>query len=289
MVRFTALALIVLAGCARAIPHAVTLGGDVSRPTEPAPVTPVSSQSAWLASHVVFEGNEKVSRADLLSVMHPHADGPYPSQYELEKDLVLLTSLYYDRGYVLARIDQPALEGDKVRFRIDEGSRFRIGTIVVHDIDAHGVPIKTPDGLPTRRHIRSRPGDWFSRRVVAEDLDEIKRLYKDVGYPAVEISPQSPVDSEHTTIDITIPMIDLGPRVTIDHVEITGSPDVPDDLVRRALEISDGEVFNATKLDAARKRLLALRLFERVDIAYDVDINATTSRTALRVELTPRH
>ena len=141
------------------------------------------------------------------------ANGPYPEE-ALERDVLLLCAHYYDRGYVNARVDTPEITGDKVRIRITEGPRFRVGRVEAHDLDEHGAALSTPDGAPTRSHFRARAGEWFNRRVFIDDLETIRGLYRSAGYANVQVEPVTEVNSERASIDIVIEHIELGPRVT---------------------------------------------------------------------------
>jgi outer membrane protein assembly factor BamA len=118
----------------------------------------------------------------------------------------------------------------------------------------------------------------------------LRALYHDVGYPCVEISPATHVDLEHRVVDLIIEKINLGPRVTIDRVDVIApSPDVAA-RARQSLGITRGDLYDATKLEDARKRLVASGVWS-VDLSYQIDgaaLSLKNATTTIRVELTPR-
>ncbi len=277
----------VLAALALAL---VACGG--TRPSSVTLAAPAGTQRQVARAgeaRVVFEGNHDVSRDDLLAVLHFPASGPYPEDV-LERDVLLLHAAYYDRGYVDATVAPPTVEASAdgadsiVRFRIQEGRRYRIGRIEVHEVDTDGAGASV-GGSSLRGRMRARDGEWFNRQTLADDLEVIRRMHRDLGYPLVEVEPQVHLDRDRSIIDVTVP-ISRGPRVTLDHVVITGADDVPRAEVRRALDFPEGSLFSEGLLRTARERLLALGVFD--DVAISTKGTATDPHWTLLVELTPR-
>lgn len=255
------------------------------------PVTPHEQQAISLqerrpgASRVHFEGNRAISRDDLLGVLHFPATGPYATD-QLDNDGLYIQALYYDRGYIAVKVTAKRTGADAVTFQIEEGARFRIGKLEVREVDANGSPVPPLDGMPARAHFRSKPGDWFSRRALVDDLDALRRIYQDAGYGLVEIEPLTEIDPQGTFIDITIPKIDLGPEVVIDRVEVLGSQ-IPTERVLAEIDIPRGSRYNATKLERARKRLLAIGWYDEVWVSVS-EMTRDHPRAVIKVEVRPR-
>jgi len=258
----------------------------VSEPSAPAPAQPERQGSA----RVVFEGNRDLTRDDLLEVMRTDDvdAGPYDPDV-LERDLLLIAAAYYDHGYVNVKVGEPIVVTAKdgtvdIRIPISEGVRFRIGKLEIDERDANGASVPPLGGIPLRERLRPRDGDWFSRKVLIEDLSAIRRLYHDEGYGSVEADPETELDPQHATMDVTIP-VHRGPLVTIDHVNVVGDAGIPVDRLRRAIRIADGSPYGETKLDEARARVVALG----VDVWVSTESNPSTTSWTVTFEVQARH
>ena len=61
-------------------------------------------------------------------------------------------------------------------------------------------------------------------------------------------------------------MIDEGPRIYIERININGNLRTHDYVVRREFRLAEGDAFNPLLVDKAKKRLQALGFFKAVDI-----------------------
>ncbi|MCA8903445.1 MAG: BamA/TamA family outer membrane protein, partial [Hyphomonas sp.] len=61
-------------------------------------------------------------------------------------------------------------------------------------------------------------------------------------------------------------VVDEGPRVYIDRINIVGNTQTLDRVIRRELRISEGDAFNRILLDRSKNRVKALGYFKEVDI-----------------------
>ena len=139
---------------------------------------------------VRFDGNRAVPTAALqaavaqLGAAISEPDGP-------ERLAVVVTALYFDRGYIAVRVDEPTRASDgALVVRLSEGDRF-----AVHAISFSGAWPRAEDDL--RAVMRTRAGAVFCRADVAADLRRLSAL---AGGAAV--TPLTRIDVEHHTIDL---------------------------------------------------------------------------------------
>jgi outer membrane protein assembly factor BamA len=245
--------LLLCAACSGPTKHVVTVAAPVA-----ANVTPVHG----LATHganIRFEGNAVASRAQLLDAMQTD---------DVEAGIARVLAFYYDRGYVDVRVDPPVTEGAITRLVIHEGRRFRIRKIVADE--------------PMRSRLRARAGEWFNRRVWVDDLEAIRAPYRDAGYPLVDVRPILDVDHDHDLVDIRV-SLETGPLVRVERVEVIG---VPASRVHGLIDVHPGDLFDATKIEATRQRLLATGAYASVDASYGgIDPSARDARAVVRFEL----
>ena len=63
--------------------------------------------------------------------------------------------------------------------------------------------------------------------------------------------------------------VERGPLVHFERIEIRGNSKTRDKVIRRELEVAEGELFHETNLERSRRRVTALGYCERVDISTE--------------------
>ena len=231
---------------------------------------------------VTFIGNEHVSDDELREVMQTGNGGFFAfgsggsyKQDVLERDILLLNALYYDKGYMSVQIGTPRVmlttdrEGIEITILIHEGPRFKIRQLKIYERDNDGKEIDPLGGRKALREmIHSHSGDWFNRAQIVKDLESVRTLYKDAGYYTVEAEPETEVDPTSAQVDIVIP-IRRGPPVRIERIEIKGNTKTRDKVIRRELQIQEGELYSETGVELSRRRIMALGYFDRVDVSKE--------------------
>ena len=77
--------------------------------------------------------------------------------------------------------------------------------------------------------------------------------------------PRYDRDEINRRINITY-MIEEGPRVYIERINIVGNFRTQDDVIRREFRLAEGDAFNRLLVEAARRRLRSLGFFKTVEI-----------------------
>jgi outer membrane protein insertion porin family len=119
-----------------------------------------------------------------------------------------------------------------------------------------------------RDKLRAKSGDWFNRAELIKDLTAVRTLYRDAGFANVEAEPETELDPVSAQVDIIIP-IRRGPPVHIERIEIKGNTKTRDRVLRREMEIQEGQLFSETGLENSKRRITALGYFERVDVSTE--------------------
>lgn len=248
---------------------------------------------------ITFVGNYNVPEEELRQVMQTGqisilsfgSGGPY-RQDIFERDVLLLNALYYDKGYMNVSIGTPRVmltpdrEGIEITLLIHEGPRFKIRQLKVFERDADGREIEPLGGRRALRQLlKAKSGDWFNRAELVKDLGAVRTLYRDAGYANVEAEPETELDPVKKEVDIIIP-IRRGPIVHIERIEVKGNTKTRDKVVRREMEIEEGNLFSETKLEDSKKRIVALGYFERVDMSTEQ--GSTPETINVNIEVTER-
>jgi outer membrane protein insertion porin family len=242
----------------------------------------ISEHQPVTVRRITFIGNYNVPDSELREVMQTGqgsifsfgSGGPY-RQDAFERDVLMVNALYYDKGYMSVQIGTPRVmltpdrEGIEITLVIHEGPRFKIRQLKIFERDNDGREVEPIGGRRAlRQMIRAHSGDYFNRAELVKDLQAVKTLYRDAGYANVENEPETELDPVHQEVDIIIP-IKRGPLVHVERIEIKGNTKTRDKVLRREMEIEEGQLFSETKLEDSKRRITALGYFERVDVSTE--------------------
>jgi len=244
----------------------------------------VTEREKLSVRRINFVGNHGVPTEELMEVMLTGkggllgslglggVDGPF-RQDVFERDVMVLSALYYDKGYLAVQIGTPRVmitpdrEGIEITIGVEEGPRYRIRALQIEERDEDGHPIEPLGG---RRHLRemlrARPGDFFNRGELVKDIAAVQTMYRDAGYANVEVPPATELDPDRSEVDVRVAIKRRRP-VRFGRVEIRGNTKTRDKVIRRELEIGEEAPFSESGLDRSRRRVQALGFFERVDLS----------------------
>jgi outer membrane protein insertion porin family len=220
----------------------------------------------FIGNHMIPDDELRLAiqtrRPDALSFMN---DSGVYNQEAFERDLLLVSAHYWDKGFATVKVGTPQLRlsRDKeymyLSIPIDEGPVFSIGTV-----NFKGDLIGTPaDNLAK---IGMRAGTTFSRTQIAEDREKLSAYYQDQGYAYANISPLTKPDLASRKINLTYEVA-RGKRAYFERINIRGNSKTRDKVIRREMKIAEGELFNNTNLETSKRRITALGFFDNVVVS----------------------
>ncbi len=183
----------------------------------------------------------------------------------IEFDREQLRTFYNDRGYADFRVTSvvaeltPDQEAFYVTFNVDEGERYNFGEIEVET----AIPDLSVEFL--ERSVPTQPGNLYVGSLIEESTDALTFAAGAAGYAFVDINPRVSVNREDQTVDITY-VINESPRVYLERIDIVGNTRTLDRVIRRELDIVEGDAFNQALLDISRARVGRLGFFEDVTV-----------------------
>ncbi len=183
---------------------------------------------------------------------------------DLEQDVERIKTLYLDHGYLQVKVAEPEIQIDKkasrldILIRIDESPRFRLGTVEVV-----GSKTFTSDELVAELKLPKE--EFFSRDTLRKDLVTLTEKYSELGYIFADVVPVTRVREGETIVDVSLEITE-GLKAFVERIEIRGNTKTRDKVIRRRLELAEGDVYNGTLLREARAVLGRLGYFEAVDI-----------------------
>ena len=204
----------------------------------------------------------------------------------LEFDREQLRTFYTDRGFADFRVVSavaeltPDQEDFYITFTLDEGEEYRWGDIKVE------TELEALSGDFLRRLVRIKEGEVYKASQVENAIDTLTFAAGTSGYAFVDIQPDIKRNREDKTVDLVFNLVE-GPRVYIERIDIVGNTETLDYVIRRELELVEGDAFNRILLDRSRNRVRALRFFEDVEITETQGSSADRAVVEVKVSEQP--
>jgi outer membrane protein insertion porin family len=107
--------------------------------------------------------------------------------------------------------------------------------------------------------------EYFNRSVLRDDSQALTNYYSDYGYAFAEADYRIDKRSEDKRIDVVY-QVSKHEKVYIGRVTIEGNTKTRDNVIRREMRLTDGELFSGSKLRRSNERLTKLDYFESVDV-----------------------
>jgi len=233
----------------------------------------IDENKALRVEKITFEGNTVFSTRKLKHFMKTKEKGIFSfitgsGKYRdevIDRDVAFITYQYLNQGYLKIQVDKPDVipmpggKGLELRFRLREGPRYKVRNIEI-----------TGDILTTKEELLSKfntmKGNYYSQKIVEDDLMALTELYGNQGYAFANIQPRPhPIEATHE-VDLSV-NIEKGQKITIERINITGNEITRDKVIRRELKVTENSLYNEELVKRSKARLEALGYFESVEIS----------------------
>jgi len=230
----------------------------------------IEEGSRLLIQKVAFEGNRAFSDGELKGLMATKekwflsflTNRGVLDRDILTNDMAILSSHYYDHGYINHKIDEPVVlrqrDGIEVVIRIEEGDQYRIGKVEIG-----GELIEDAETL--LKKVQLTTGQIFRGSRLRGDIATLSELYSDKGFAFAQVEPVTKVNAEEKNVDVAL-VITRGPPVYFNRVVVAGNTKTRDKVIRRELEVTEQELFSGEKIKKSRNALQRTGYFEDVQL-----------------------
>jgi outer membrane protein insertion porin family len=184
---------------------------------------------------------------------------------KISADLELIRRFYLKNGYADFRIVNsdatydPVQQGYIVTITLEEGPQYRVGDV---QVDSH-LPDVPSDVL--RPLVSISAGDIYNGDAVEKTVERLSKEVSKNGYVFSQVRPRGDRDIATHTVRIAF-VVDEGPRVYIERIDIRGNTRTRDFVIRREFEIGEGDAYNRVLIDRGERRLNSLGYFKKVRI-----------------------
>ncbi len=226
--------------------------------------------------YVNFVGNKKISSRKLRTKIFSRENwllsfmdgaGNYNDEM-LEMDKHRIEYIYRDAGYIMAKVAKTNIEFSKnnkdisITFYIKEGEQF-----LVRDVHVIGDEIHTEDELLPL--VQLEKGAPYCHTKLGKSINRIKELYGEKGYIYCDVYPQIKPDETTHKVDVTL-HVERGNKLYVNRINITGNRITRDKVIRRQLDIVEGDLVTTQKLNSSEKSVEYLSFFENESVKWNV-------------------
>ncbi|WP_334083894.1 outer membrane protein assembly factor BamA [Helicobacter typhlonius] len=205
---------------------------------------------------------------------------------DLEYDHARIQDVYMRKGFLDASVSQAFLDANfndysaNLYYKINEGERYKVtGVRIVLQ-----VPVIEEEEL--RKILKVKKDTYFNIEEVREDVEKLRQKIANLGYAFARVSPDLDKDSENAEVKVLY-LIQVGQKVKINDVLISGNTRTADRIIRRELLLAPGDTYNFTELKESENTLRRLGYFGKVQInerrvsedSMDLLVNVEETRT----------
>ena len=190
----------------------------------------------------------------------------------LASDLDLIRRYYLRKGYADFQIVSTNVAFDAERggylidIVVDEGQQYTVGSV---SVDSR---IAAIDGVELQRRVLTRPGRVYDATEVERTLVDLTAEASRRGFPFAQVRPVGVRSFDNATVDITY-VVEEGPRIFIERINVRGNTRTREEVIRRELDLGEGDAYNKVLLDRAERRLNNLGFFENVRISNEPSLS----------------
>ncbi len=250
----------------------------------------INEGGATKVKGINFIGNHAFTDSQLRDIISTTQSGWFdflkgtsvydPDRMNLDREL--LRQYYLKNGYADVRVVAGNAELDRdgsgffINFAIEEGELYKFGPITIES----SLPGADPKSL--YGELLTDQGDTYNGGDIDKTVEKLTLVTAEQGFAFSRVRPRATPDAANRTIAIVY-IIDEGPRVYIERINIVGNERTKDFVIRREFRLSEGDAFNPLIVDRAKKRLQNLGFFKAVDIKRRP--GSAPDRVVLDVEL----
>ena len=209
-------------------------------------------------------------------------DGFDKDRINYDKDL--LKKYYFDNGYIdfqITSVNSSLVDNRKdflINFTMFEGERYKITKV---DVNSR---IRNLNINKLMSLMEIDEGDWFSSEDIDQSIKLISEETAKLGYAFVEVVPRIKKISKNN-VEVVLE-IQEGTKIYIDRIQVSGNVKTMDSVIRRELELVEGDPYNSSKIKQSEKNVKSTGLFDNVEIKLNEIIG--TNKTKLDVEVAER-
>lgn len=208
-------------------------------------------------------------------------DRAYLEGRQLAADVLRLRLFYRQRGYREVRVDTVVnrLNGRaEVAFEVKEGEPIRIDSLRISGVDGAIGEVRARELVPLSA------GDPLDLTRLQSGENAIVRYLRDHGHPEAVVLREYFIPTDSAGARVTLD-VEPGPRVRIGAVEVSGTESLSPSVIRRFLEVEEGDVYSQEQILEGQRNLYGLEAVQYANVRTE-PIPETDSLYRVTAEIT---
>ncbi len=250
----------------------------------------INEGAATKVKGIHFVGNKAFSDSQLRDVVSTTEKGWFdflkgtavydPDRMNLDREL--LRQYYLKNGYADVQVTAANAELDRdgsgffITYSIEEGEAYDFGGINIEST------VAAIDASKFKGDVLTEDGDTYNANLIDKSVERLTLAVSEDGYAFARVRPQAVPDPVTRKIALNY-VIEEGPRVYIERINVSGNTRTKDYVIRREFKVAEGDAYNPLMVDQAKKRLTNLGLFKGVEVKRRP--GSAQDRVVLDVEL----
>ena len=219
-----------------------------------------------------FTGNNAINSGNLKGTLLTKETGVLSwlfkdDSYDEQKiavDRERIRLYYANRGYPDAQITSvcqydAARNAYFINFTINEGQKYQFGGVGIET----SIPGLNTDAL--KGTVKTSEGRNYSISDLQGTIEDMAYEATTQGYSFADVRARIDRDTTNGRFNVTY-LVDEGPRVYVERINITGNTKTRDFVIRRELEFAEGDGFNRALIVRGRSEINDLGYFSAVNI-----------------------
>ena len=203
----------------------------------------------------------------------------------LAADEERLRRFYFNHGYAEFEVISSVVDLDEnknkffITITVSEGERYRFGKIEIDSI------LLDVDPEKLRPLLETVEGRVYDAREVERTIEKLSLAAAENGFAFAQVRPRGE-QTDDNRINITY-AIDQGARVFVERINILGNTRTREYVIRRELDLAEGDAFNQALIDQAERRIRNLGIFKEVKVTRGQGTAADRLVVNIQVEEQP--
>ncbi|MDG2355149.1 MAG: outer membrane protein assembly factor BamA [Paracoccaceae bacterium] len=243
---------------------------------------------------ISFIGNNYFTDARLRSVIASSQKNLFSfistsddySEHRQEEDRNAIEEFYRDRGFASAKVTSSvgSLSNDwknfNLTYSIFEGSRVTIsGFEIISNIAGLDPKLFYP-------LISIKEGDLYIGSKIERLLKKLEKKANNQGFSFAQVTIEKKKTEDPTSLNIVF-VIENGPSLFVERIDIKGNNQTLDRVIRREFSISEGDAFNPVLIRKTEEKLRALGFFKELEVSVSPGSSSEKAIVTVEVEEAP--
>ena len=232
----------------------------------------VSEGDVVYIEDISFIGNSAFTDSELRKVIDSKEDHWWRffssnstfDEDRLALDKSKLVEFYEGKGFADFIVESATAEltSEKdafiMKFVLSEGVRYEIDNVTIDD---HFTTVSKEDIF---EHIDQENGDYYNKKTIRKNEEDIVLFLSDAGYPFVNVRGEIN-RTDQDKLDIKY-VISEGAPAYVNRIDIAGNSRTIDNVIRRKLSIVEGDPLNRSLIEKSERDLRGTGYFSKVDL-----------------------